>query len=144
MDYRDVASHTKRWYKHLDENRMVAIVELSYEDEDGNYVEEEEVEVYVIYDVCPTCDGIGHYVNPSIDSHGISEDEWCGEWDEDERQGYMSGRYDITCNECNGSRVVPVVDENRNSKELIEKVNNCIDELYCSAREHLHEIEMGY
>ena len=143
MDFRDIAASTSRWYKHLNERRMSVIAEIAYEDDDGEYIEE-EVEIFVKYDVCPTCDGVGHYVNPSIDSHGISEDEWCGEWDEDEREGYLSGRYDITCGECNGNRIVPVVDEDRNSKELVDRVNNYIDELYCSAREQLHEREMGY
>jgi hypothetical protein len=143
MDYRDVAAHSRRWYKSLDERRMVAVAEIAWEDEDGEYIED-EVEVFVTYDVCPTCDGIGHYVNPSIDSHGISADEWYGEWDEEERDCYMSGGYDITCNECGGSRVVAVVDEDRNSKELVERVNNYIEELHCYARECAHEIEMGY
>jgi len=143
MDYRDVAANTERWYKHLDERRMVALVEIAYEDDDGEYIEE-EVEVYVKYDVCQTCMGAGHYVNPSIDAYGISSDEWYGEWDEEDRDHYMSGGYDISCAECDGSRVVPVVDEQRNSKELVERVNNYIGELHCSARERLHEIEMGY
>jgi hypothetical protein len=143
MDYRDVAAHRRRWYKSLDERRMSVVAEIGWEEEDGSYIED-EVEVFVEYDVCPTCDGVGHYVNPSIDSHGISEDEWYGEWDEDEREHYMSGGYDIPCNECGGTRVVPIIDTTRNSKELVERVNNYIDELYYSARERAYEIEMDY
>ena len=143
MDYRDIAAHTGKWYKSLDERRMVATVELSWEDDEGNYHEDEEVEVRVVFDICPTCLGIGHYVNPSIDSHGICADEWTDEWDEDEKDRYFSGGFDITCVECDGNRVVPVVDEEHNDLRLIIKINNYIDELQYSARERAHEMEMG-
>jgi len=144
MDYRDVAAHTDTWYKSLDERRMVAIAEICWEDDDGNYHEDEEVEVKVIFDVCPTCLGIGHYVNPSIDSHGICADEWANDWSDDEQEMYFSGGYDITCVECDGNRVVPVIDKDHNDKELIERVNNYVNELYYHARERAHERDMGY
>ena len=55
--------------------------------------------------VCPSCDGRGHYVNPAIDGNGISVEEWC-DWTDDDREAYLSGRYDIVCEECNGRNVV--------------------------------------
>lgn len=61
-------------------------------------------------EVCGACGGRGSYVNPAIDAHGIGADEWA-DWDEDDRQGYLDGRYDVACEECRGQRVVPVPEE---------------------------------
>jgi len=55
--------------------------------------------------VCPTCDGRGCYVNPSIDADGIGREDW-DDWDDDDRAGYLSGRYDVICGECHGHNVV--------------------------------------
>lgn len=54
--------------------------------------------------VCPRCAGVGRHVNPAIDSHGISPEEF--EEDPDFAEGYFSGRYDVPCEECAGERVV--------------------------------------
>lgn len=58
------------------------------------------------YIVCPTCDGAGSHVNPSIDSEGLTAadfEEAGPEFFED----YRSGTYDVPCYECGGKRVVP-------------------------------------
>lgn len=57
------------------------------------------------YGVCGTCDGKGTHVNPSIDAHGISPEEF--DDDPDFRDNYFSGMYDVACYECQGRRVVP-------------------------------------
>lgn len=61
-------------------------------------------------EVCSRCDGDGHHSNPAIDGHGIGMDEWNNEWDEEEREMYLSGAYDITCEECHGEKIVEVLD----------------------------------
>jgi len=66
------------------------------------------VECSVRFEVCPTCDGHGKHVDPNIDAGGISGEDFYD--DEDFAEGYMGGRYDVTCYECNGERVVPQVD----------------------------------
>ena len=59
-------------------------------------------------EVCPVCEGHGTHVNPAIDSHGISSEEF---WDDpDFEEGYFSGRYDVRCNRCQGLRVVDTID----------------------------------
>jgi hypothetical protein len=58
-----------------------------------------------VWAVCPTCEGEGKHVNPSIDSHGISREEF--DEDPDFEEAYFSGAYDVTCVECKGQRVVP-------------------------------------
>ena len=54
------------------------------------------------YSVCPTCEGHGKIVNPVLSV-----------WTEDDRyddpdgfEAMMEGRYDVTCPECQGLRVV--------------------------------------
>ena len=54
--------------------------------------------------VCPTCDGNGTHVNPSIDSEGISAEQFYE--DPDFEEAYFSGAYDVACAECGGQRVV--------------------------------------
>jgi len=54
--------------------------------------------------VCPTCDGNGTHVNPSIDSEGISAEQFYE--DPDFEEAYFSGVYDVACAECGGQRVV--------------------------------------
>lgn len=60
--------------------------------------------------VCGTCNGEGKHVNPSIDAHGITAEEWERDWDPEEREGYMRGDYDVECAECHGRTTVPVPD----------------------------------
>jgi hypothetical protein len=73
--------------------------------------EEVEVKLPAKFEVCGMCRGKGTHVNPNIDGHGISEEEWNGpDWDQEEQEAYLSGRYDVQCYECHGMRVVKVVD----------------------------------
>lgn len=60
-------------------------------------------------EVCSRCEGVGHHTNPSIDGNGITSSEWA-EWDEDDRETYMRGGYDITCTVCRGANVVAAPD----------------------------------
>lgn len=94
-----------------------------YEDDDGV---EHEVELPGAYEVCPRCRGEGTHVNPSIDGNGITMDEWWGpDWDDESREAYMSGGYDVTCHECAGVRVVWDVDLDR-----LERENPTVHEMY--------------
>ena len=73
--------------------------------------DEIEVEFPAVYEMCHRCEGHGKHSNPSIDGHGITEEEWVNEWDEEGREMYLRGGYDITCTKCKGVRVVAVIDE---------------------------------
>lgn len=138
MDYRVVASVEKKWYRKINEKRLTALVILP----DGD--DEEEVEIPIVFEVCDVCDGLGKYVNPSIDSHGISSEEWENDWDEEEKDNYLSGGYDVECSRCKGKRVVPSPDETRMEKELFIRVSKHIESVYTSALERANELEMGY
>jgi DnaJ-class molecular chaperone len=54
--------------------------------------------------VCPVCKGEGTTVNPAIDCNGLTAEDFRD--DPDFAEGYMSGAYDITCQACDGRRVV--------------------------------------
>jgi len=77
-----------------------------------------EVQLPVKYEVCWRCDGAGVHDHPAF-SNGITSSEWV-EWDDDEQQAYMNGRYDVQCEECKGLRVVQVVDEEKIPEEYKE------------------------
>jgi hypothetical protein len=71
-------------------------------DADGN---EREVDVHVPWVVCGRCDGEGRHGNPAFD--GVPR-EW---WIENDPSGkdfdaYLSGSWDVRCEECDGRRVV--------------------------------------
>lgn len=65
-----------------------------------------ELWVKVRFVVCPLCDGRGKHVNPSIDAHGLTREDF----DEDPifAEDYLSGIYDIACNLCQGRTTIPV------------------------------------
>lgn len=85
----------------------------------------ETFELPAKFEICGTCQGRGSHVNPSIDAHGISREEF--DEDPDFRESYMSGMYDVSCYECHGGRVVPVVDTS-NLTESQQKVVEIVEE----------------
>jgi len=83
---------------------------------------------------CDKCGGQGHsssHVEP--DGGGFTANEW-SEMDDDFREGYMSGRYDKRCSECNGNGKIEITvrTECDCGKELTQKAmdNNFF---YCSS-----------
>lgn len=75
--------------------------------------------------VCPCCDGKGKYVNPSIDSHGISPEEF--HEDPDFMEDYFRGTYDVTCMTCNGRTTVLVPSTAEGQKALQEVMQEDAD-----------------
>jgi hypothetical protein len=59
----------------------------------------------VTFVVCTTCRGRGAYVNPSIDSNGLTREDF--EDDPDFEEDYRSGVFDIECGHCEGHKVIP-------------------------------------
>ena len=62
------------------------------------------------WEICERCQGGGMISNPAF-SNGITSAEWFEDWDEEEREYYMAGVYDVTCPTCGGSGKVVVVSE---------------------------------
>jgi len=156
-DHRYYAHAKSKWYGKLNTNKTkVLICPEDYFSDDG--VSEEEkctidlinddgyIALPFIFDVCPTCNGKGSYVNPDIDFNGITEGEW-ENWSYGEQEEYLSGYYDITCAECNGQRVVPIIDKTYLSeaeKVFVKMVEKKREEEYREAVESQREFEMGY
>lgn len=59
-------------------------------------------------EVCGRCDGDG--VHDPEDWNGFTQSEW-SECEPEFRADYMDGRFDVRCTECDGNRVVPIIDE---------------------------------
>lgn len=133
MDRRDYPPNAI--FDRIDIRRMRGFAE----DDEGN-----ELEFPLKLEVCGTCDGKGTHVNPSIDSHGIGAEEWAEDWDEDEREGYMNGRYDVQCSECNGERVVPVLDEDRATEAQRKFIEDKQRADYTARTERASEARYGY
>lgn len=57
--------------------------------------------------VCDVCNGAGSHVNPAIDAHGISAEEFAE--DPDFAEDYAAGVYDQPCNKCKGRTTVRAV-----------------------------------
>jgi hypothetical protein len=72
------------------------------------------------FKVCSLCEGKGTHTNPSIDSHGLSSDDFAE--DPDFAESYFSGQYDVQCYRCNGERIIPVVDMQKLTNEQKTKL----------------------
>ena len=105
MDFRDLAAALGQWWDSVDMRSMTAMWA-------GESVE-------VVFAVCPTCDGRGQYVNPSIDSNGLSRED-IDELGPEFMDDYLTGMYDITCETCRGRHIVPVPTDSQVLAELQE------------------------
>jgi len=132
MDRRET---NQKWYYSFDEKRMVII--LKEEPEEG-----EVNEVPAKYEVCGTCNGKGSHVNPSIDSNGLSAEDFAE--DRDFEEMYFSGGFDVSCNECKGNKVVPEVNWDSLTQEEKDHVTQIIDDHYAYQMEMAWERKMGW
>lgn len=104
----------------------------------GNYF---ELLLPHIREVCSTCNGEGKHVNPSIDGNGLSPDAFHD--DPDFAESYFSGRYDVTCDECKGERVVWVLDYDSLSAKNQERVERALIQNQRDEAEAAYERRMG-
>jgi DnaJ-class molecular chaperone len=121
---------------------------FTLEDDDG---EEVEYSVPAKLELCSNCNGEGKTVDPNIDGNGITSSEWAElcDGDSDFAENYMGGKYDITCEECGGTRVVKVIDEElltEEQKELVERYYKCeaANAAYDREDAHTRRMERGY
>lgn len=106
------------------------------------YEEFYEFKLPTHFEVCYRCEGHGTHVNPAIDGNGISAQEW-NEWEDSSRSMYMNGGYDIACEDCNGMRVVPVVNESALTKEIQDKWSKHLDDWFADEAQRRAEDRMG-
>ena len=112
-------------------------------DEEGQGQIIARIEIPATYEVCGTCEGKGSHVNPSIDAHGLTANDFYD--DPDFREEYFSGRYDVACYECKGKRVVPefTKDPTPRQKQAIEHVYSELDSDAAFEAECAAERRMG-
>ena len=95
--------------------------------------------------VCPRCNGRGRHVNPSIDGDGFTGEEWA-EMDEDFKESYWNGNFDVICSVCNGMRITAKIATDQLNAEqwemLYEQERNEADMEQMKAT-HRQEIAMG-
>jgi hypothetical protein len=106
--------------------RNMPTTTIKYLDDEGDEV---EVTMPCSFAVCRKCEGTGKIVNPDIEPHGITREEF--DADPDFEEGYFSGRYDIQCPECKGVRVTPEIDESKMTDEQKKQYKEYI--AYCQA-----------
>jgi hypothetical protein len=119
MDSRDFARKMGDWYSSIDNNSLTATVKRTVYDSDDNEVEE-TFTVPFKFVVCDLCNGRGTHVNPSIDSNGLTSEDF--DQDDDFRESYFSGAYDVLCCKCHGNKVAPQYDESRAKPDVKEKM----------------------
>ena len=85
------------------------------------------------HEVCPRCEGRGTHLNPSIGEHAYTPKEFAESFDEDQAAEYFSrgGIYDVTCCECEGKRVVAVLDRDallrhRSGRRILGRIDRRI------------------
>lgn len=93
------------------------------------------------FDCCDLCSGKGTVVNPSIDCGGLTREDF----DEDPGflEDYVGGAYDITCPQCRGKRVHPVIDMKATTPELVARIQAREREEAAFQRECAAERAMG-
>jgi RecJ-like exonuclease len=120
------------------------VIEVAIENDIGV---ERTLRLPAVFEVCGRCDGEGKHVNPAIDEHGITQEEF----DEDPgfEEEYFGGTYDVTCYDCHGKCVVPVLDElsfkgTKAKERLFNRVQEKFDADAAYELERRHEERMGY
>ena len=121
MDSRDFARKMGDWYESIDKISFTATVSYNTYDSDDNEIEL-TFTVPFKFVVCDLCNGIGTHANPSIDSNGLTSEDFDG--DDDFMESYFSGSYDMSCNKCHGKGLTPEYDETRASPETKEKMED--------------------
>lgn len=92
-------------------------------------------------EVCDVCQGEGSISNRSIDGNGLDPND--PDLDDDFWNDYRAGVYDVVCDECNGLRVINVINESIVDSDILsewEKFNTEIDN---DVAYHLSEMRMG-
>jgi hypothetical protein len=89
------------------------------------------------YEVCPRCEGTGTHDHPAFEN-GITSSEWA-EWDDDDREHYMRGHYDVQCSRCKGLRVVCCPDEECLTAEQKQQLEQHRADQYAEAQERAWE-----
>lgn len=139
MDHRDSLNLLGNGRGEFDRRAMTITLDIEGEDADGDFTE--TITVPARFEVCPSCQGRGSYVNPSIDAHGLSREDF--DEDPDFAESYFSGQYDVECRDCNGARVVPVPDESNLTPAVLKSIEDHEYAQLCHRQERAAELRYG-
>ena len=133
MDNRDVEKLCGHWYESFNQERKFFAL---YDEDD------ELIEIPAKWEVCSLCDGKGTHVNPGIDAHGLTAEDF--ESDFDFYESYLKGEYDECCYRCEGRTTEPVPDEDYCTPKQLKTIENAIDNHFLEKRDREAEIKYGY
>jgi DnaJ-class molecular chaperone len=102
------------------------------------HIGEDEQEMPARYVVCSSCDGRG---TTTLHGAAITASEWA-EWDQDDRDNYMSGVYDTACPSCKGQRVVLVPDRKRATRAQLKAYSEAQEDDHADRTERMWEDRM--
>jgi hypothetical protein len=114
---------------------MANVIRFTRTTDEGDEV---EVALPASYEVCSRCRGEGKHTNPAIDGNGITAEEFDRDWDDESKEAYFAGDYDVLCGECGGKRVTLVINEAECKRQGLEAdleayYENLRDEAACRA-----------
>lgn len=132
LDSRVCARNRTRQITVIDLKSQVGTVSISGEDH----------RIPIVFQVCPICRGSGVHVNPSIDSQGLTREDF--DRDPDFMDDYMSGNYDVSCYGCRGDRVLPSPDWDRMDLSLRDALRAQIEEDAAYDSQCAMDQAMGY
>lgn len=102
-----------------------------------------DLEVPEKWEICGNCRGNGKHVNPAIDGHGLTREDF--DEDPDFEEGYFSGRYDVICQAGCSDGKIRVPDTDMISDPVVRKaVEEWIQTDHEMREEAKHERDMGY
>lgn len=103
----------------------------------------EPTKVPAKWEICDRCDGDGHHGNPAFD--GTSAEWWYeGDPDGEDLSDYLSGRWDVQCDECHGEGKVRVANEEQMTPGMLEAWHEFCQAEYEDRREREAELRLGY
>jgi hypothetical protein len=97
------------------------------EDEDGPV----GIRIPAKFEVCSRCQGRGSH-DPEAFSGGFSQEDF--DEDPDFKESYLSGEYDVRCEECGGERVTLEPDRDHASPEALAIFDDILSEIYDAYR----------
>jgi len=105
----------------------------------------EECEIPAKWGICPVCEGHGKHMNETIANHAYSAEEFFEEFPEEEdRDMYFNGGYDVSCENCGGSGKVLVPRWEKMDFETTKKYERYLDTERYYMTEREAELKYGY
>lgn len=92
------------------------VIDIILFEDTSNGLEEVVYSLPAKNEVCDRCYGYGKHCHPDIDGNGITQDEWA-DWDYEEKDSYLNGKYDVICHKCHGNKVILEIDDEQCTAE---------------------------